>query len=268
LLALAQISFADQQPLVNRVSLSGNSLGLAWTGNSTSYQLQITTNLTAPDWIPVLETARTNASVPVVAKAAFFRVVPPSTNQGSVVLTITNLSTGDWDIFTNVPQSNGDLLFDGMTNGTSVQDIIDFPASELEKFDVAFDGQGGFTLVTNSHALSWGGTVSSTQGPGPNEITYTGIATNSVASYSFTAVTDPDDWGVFGGLIGAMNWLYCLPGFAGSHLGCTGNCVNQAVICAFQLKASYCTYVETIDGSGLLTNGPPICNATCQTGCK
>jgi hypothetical protein len=259
-----------EQPQVTQVTLGSGRLSLVWTGNSAAYEVQGTTNLAAPNWLTVLDTARTNAAVSAVAPTAFFRVVPPDTNFNSVVLNVTNETTGDTVMFTQLPQTNADLVFDGPTNynGSGFQVQMIFPATELQKFDIAFDNQGDFTLVTNAQSIGWGGFISSVAGPGTNEITYSGYATNYTGVFTFSAVTDPDEGNAFGGFIGAMCWLYCAPGFAAKNLGCASACTLQAITCAFSgFRPSYCNFVTTIDGSGILTNNIN-CVASCQTGCK
>ena len=254
---------------MTQVSFSGNTLNLAWTGDSTSYKVQSTPGLAKPSWVGSVNTARTNIVLPVVGDSAFFRVVPADTNQSSVVLTVTNMTSGDVITFTNVAQTNADLVFNGPANwndsGLQVQMV--FPAAELQKFDIAVDNQGGFVLVTNGQSFGWGGSLTSTPGPGTNQITFTGYATNYTGAYTISAITDPDDWGVFGGLIGSMCWLICQPGFALQGIGCASACSSKAFECALQLKFSYCNFVTSIDGSGILTNNVN-CIANCQTGCK
>ena len=264
--ASAPPSRAGGPPKVTQVTLSGTTLNLAWTGNSTSYLVEKTTTLAAPDWHSAALTARTNIALALTDVSAFFRVAPASTNQSSIVLSVTNMATGDTVTFTNVPQTNADLVFND-PNSSSPQSQMIFPATELQKFDVSFDNQGGFSLVTNGQSFGWGGRIISTPGPGTNQITFSGYGTNYAGTYTVSAVTDPDEGDFFGGFIGSMCWLYCLPGLAGAQLGCAAACTSQATACAFQLKASYCKFVETIDGSGILTNNIK-CNYDCQHGCK
>jgi hypothetical protein len=257
---------AGEVPKVTEVTLSGTTLNHAWTGNSTSYLVEKATTLAAPDWRSAALTARTNIALGVTDGSAFFRVAPASTNQSSIVLNVTNTATGDTVTFTNVPQTNADLVFNDPTSSSPQMQMI-FPATELQKFDIVFDNQGGFSLVTNAQSFGWGGRIISTPGPGTNQMTFSGFATNYAGSYAVSAVTDPDEGGVLGGLIGSMCWLYCLPGLAGAQLGCAAACTSQATSCALQFKASYCKFVETIDASGILTNNIT-CNYDCQHGCK
>lgn len=262
-------TLAVDSPKITQVTKAGGTLSLVWTGNSPGYEVQSTTNLGSPDWLPVLETDRTNAALSVSAPSAFYRVVPPDTNQTTVVLSVTNETTGDTVIFTELPQTNADLVFDGPTNynGSGFQVQMIFPATEMQKYDIALDDQGDFTLVTNAQLIGWGGWVTSVAGPGTNEITYSGYATNYTGTFTFSAVTDPDEGNVFGGLIGAMCWLWCDPGFAVQGLGCSAACTSRAIACAFSLHQSYCNFVTSIDASGILTNNIN-CLANCQTGCK
>jgi hypothetical protein len=264
--ASATSSLAGEPPTVTQVALSGTTLSLAWTGNSPSYQVQSTPSLTTPDWHLAALTVRTNIALSVTDDSAFFRIASGSTNQSSIVLTVTNTSTGDTVTFTNVPQTNADLVFKD-PNSTSPEYHMIFPAAELQKFDIALDSQGGFALVKNAQPFGWGGQIISAPGPGTNQITFSGYATNYAGTYTVSAVTDPDEGGFLGGFIGSMCWLYCLPGLVGAQLGCAAACVSQATTCAFQFKGSYCKLVETIDGSGILTNNIK-CSYDCQHGCQ
>jgi hypothetical protein len=67
--------------MVNVVSLlrmnltrSGTNVALKWSGGSPPYHLERATSLTLSNWSPVLTTNGTNATLPVNAGAAFYRV--------------------------------------------------------------------------------------------------------------------------------------------------------------------------------------------------
>jgi len=267
---LGSQALASEPLRLTAAALQGRALSLGWIGQATSYEVQSSLQLATPQWSTILATTRTNAAVAVSHKAAFFRVVPADTNRSSLVLNVTNELTGDTVAFTDVLQTNADLLFNGPTNwdgsGLPVQMI--FPTAERDRFDIAFDGEGGFNLVTNAQSIGWGGWMTQTPGPGPSDLTYAGYLTNSTSVFTFTAVTDPTPEGdLLGGLIGAASWLYCLPGFAVQQVQCASACTSKAIACAFQFKQVSCNFVTSIDGSGLLTNHID-CLANCQVNCK
>jgi hypothetical protein len=260
---------AQSSTQITQVNLAGGNINLVWTGNSNAaYQIQSTADLTASNWSTVLYVSRTNAALSTAAPLAFFRVAPPSTNFTSIVLNVTNTATGDSITFTQVPQTNGDLVFDGPTNYSGSLNLqMIFPATELQKFDIALDDQGDFTLVTNALPIGWAGYITGFPGPGANQYSFSGYATNYSGVFTFSAVTDTDEGGVLGGLVGAMCWIYCEPGFAAQGLGCASACVSTGIVCAFQIKGPSCNFVTYIDASGILTNSIQ-CNANCSNYCK
>lgn len=68
------IATAQTPPRVVNSAASGGALRLHWTGTAPSYAVQGTPSLTAPDWQPLLLTARTNATIPLPGGTGFFRV--------------------------------------------------------------------------------------------------------------------------------------------------------------------------------------------------
>jgi hypothetical protein len=257
-------------PRITSASLAGGKVSLTWTGNSLSYEVQRTASLVAPNWTSVLATFRTNVLIPVNGDASFFRVVDPKTNANTLVLNATNLATGASVTLTMQPRTNADLRFNAPTNDTAFdQVLVVFPSAELRKFDVSFNDAGGFAMVTNGAPTAYGGWWTKTPGPGQNDITYSGFMTNGADLITFSGVTDPSpDGDAVSGLIGAMQWLYCAPGFAAQQLSCAAACAAQALACAFQFppKLSYCTFVTQIIWSP--NAQAPTCLATCEHGCK
>ena len=133
---------------------------------------------------------------------------------------------------------------------------------------IAFDGKGGFSFVTNGVPTVYGGTWKTEPGPGPNDLTHSGIFTNLTDVFEFRAVTDPaPDNDVGAGLLGGMTWIICLPGFAAKNLQCQAAASALFLTCAFQFKLPYATFTSKIDASGLMTNHIE-CITTCLTGCK
>ena len=257
-------------PRITSAGVAGGKINLNWTGDSLSYEVQRTASLAAPNWTSVLATFRTNVLMPLNGDESFFRVVDPKTNTSSLVLTATNLTTGASVTFTLLPRTNSDLLFSAPTNGTGFdQVLVVFPSAELRKFDVSFDDVGGFAIVTNGAPATYGGWWAKSPGPGKDEMSYSGFATNGADLFAFSGVTDPSpDGDALSGLIGAMQWLYCAPGFAAQQLSCAAACSAQAIACAFQFppKASYCKFVTQITWSPAAQ--APTCSATCDHGCK
>jgi hypothetical protein len=257
-------------PRITSASTAAGKINLTWTGDSLSYEVQRAASLAAPAWTSVLATFRTNVMVPLNGEESFFRIVDPQTNSSSLALTVTNLTTGAAVTLTLQPRTNADLRFNAPTNGTGFDEVLAvFPYAELRKFDVSFNDGGHFAIVTNGAPTTYGGWWTKSPGPGKDEITYSGFATNATDLFAFSGVTDPSpDGDALSGLIGAMQWLYCLPGFAGQQLSCAAACTSQALACAFQFppKSSYCKFVTQITWSpGAQT---PTCTATCDHGCK
>ncbi len=170
---------------------------------------------------------------------------------------MTNLTTADTLTLTLEPRTNADMVFDlpAGENGVGLTELI-LAESELQKFDIAFSSEGGFTIVTNGNPTAWGGSWTNSPGPGANEITYQGYLTDGVDVVTFSAVTDPEPIEVVvSGIVGTINWWRCSEQFAGPWLQCAGACSAQATSCALQFPphSSYCKFVTNVtaafDGS-------------------
>jgi hypothetical protein len=74
--ATLNITVTPAPSITTAVSLQGTNLLLNWAGGIAPYQLQMTTNLTSPDWQPVGDPASsTSLLVPATNDAAFYRIV-------------------------------------------------------------------------------------------------------------------------------------------------------------------------------------------------
>lgn len=255
---------------ITNSGLLNGKIMLAWTASANSYQVQRTESLASPNWTTVLASVRTNAALPLEGRSGYFRVRNANPSSSALVLTMTNLMTTDVLTLTLQTRTNTDLVFNlpPGANGVDVTQLI-FPASELQKFDIAFHSEGDFTIVTNGEPTAWGGSWTTLAGPGTNEITYQGYLTNGADVVMFTAVTDPEPIEeVINGVVGTINWWRCSPVFAGPWLQCAGACTAQAVACAFNFppRASYCNFVTHVSAA---FDGSIICgNYECLHGCK
>lgn len=272
-------------------------IALEWSGDSASYEIQGAPELAPLEWRTRLTTVRTDAVIPTSDTVGFYRVAGRAAAASRLALTTTNTQTGEVVTFDLQPQIGPDLVFHGPANlnGFDLHKLV-LPGTERSKFDLLFDDAGNFTVLTNGVSASQGGRIEAAPGPGANELTYSGVLTNQAGTFTFSAVTYGRLTGTLSavsshreagtdnpagpgggsapagltveGLIGSMQWLLCLPSFAGQQLACAGACANQAVACAFQWppKASYCNWTTKIvwqPGATL-----PECIGTCEHGCK
>jgi len=140
-----------------------------------------------------------------------------------LVESVTNLTTGDVFRFTLAPRTNANWVLNSPATGTNwggVNSIrMTVTPDNLANFDLAFDGAGGFTLVdTNGLSLGIGGWMNTTPGPGPDDISFSGMLTNGTSVASFSGVTDPSPFLV--GLITELAMMFCASAYAVSRLAC------------------------------------------------
>ena len=262
-------SEGSEPPRITSATVADGKLDISWQGPSSSYQVQSATNLAQPVWRNVLSAVRTNVSIPILDNASFFRIVDPDPNFLTLTIAMTNVLTRDGVVLTLEKPPRLDLVFDAETDSASSDPVrVVFPSEGLKLYDIAFDGKGGFSFTTNGVPTVYGGTWKTEAGPGPNDLTHSGIFTNLTDVFEFRAVTDPaPDNDVGAGLLGGMTWIYCLPGFAAKNLQCQAAASALFLTCAFQFKLPYATFTSKIDASGLMTNHIE-CITTCLTGCK
>ncbi len=264
-------SRAAEPPRLTSVALSDGKLDFSWDGPGTAYQIQTASDLAQPVWRNVLSTVRTNASIPVLSGSSFFRIVDPDPNLLTLNLTMTNVVSKEGVSLTLGAPPRMDLIFKVDGESTDSQEFqVVFPSDGLKLYDIAFDGKGGFAIVTNGVPTVYGGTWKTEPGPGPHDVTHSGIFTNAIDVFEFKAVTDPaPDNDVGAGLLGGMTWIYCLPGFALKNLQCQAAASALLFQCAFQFppKVPYGILTTHIDASGILTNHID-CITECKTGCK
>jgi hypothetical protein len=126
--------------------------------------------------------------MPISGTATFFRVLSSVANPPAIQVTISNF-TGESFLAIVQPRTNADLWLSGPTN-LHEGDAIVCQENVLKELDVAWDGGGGFRLLDRSGGPTLnGGFFLINQGPGANQVTYTGMMTNPVGSASFSAVT-------------------------------------------------------------------------------
>lgn len=245
-------------------------LQLEWTTNAYSYQVQRADSPVSTNWTTVLASVRTNVAVPLDGTSGFFRVRSTATDASTLTITMTNLTTGDNLTLIQEPRTNGDIVADmpAGTGGVDLTQLI-FDSAELAKFDVAFTGNGGFTLLTNGTACGWGGYWDTTNGPDTNDLTYTGYLTNETDTVMFTAVTDPEPIEqVVSSIVGTINWWRCSAQFALPWLQCAQACTAQAISCTLSWppRGSYCEFKTHVT---MALDGNVNCGTTeCLHGCK
>jgi hypothetical protein len=70
------ITVVPAPPITSSLVLQGSDLLLSWNGGVAPYQVNMTTNLTSPDWQPVgALTNATNLLLSPTNAAAFYRVL-------------------------------------------------------------------------------------------------------------------------------------------------------------------------------------------------
>ncbi len=237
---------AGTPPQIASVATVNGKVLLTWTGDAYAYEVQSTPSLQAPNWLSVLATTRTNAAIPLGGNAAFFRILTPETNASSLVVTTTNLATGDVFTFTREPQTNADLVFDNFADTNAAAPVMEtLAAADTQQFDFWFDGTGGFLIVSSNGTPSgFGGVMFISPGPGSTQTSFQGLLTNDVAAVSFfaiadsapgrTALKDGGD-GTGGAALGvgdaALSGFWCAPAWAAQNLGCQSGCLAKGVAC-------------------------------------
>ena len=248
------VSLGDDVMRINETSVSNGKLEINWVGSADSFEVQRSDSLGSSGWQAVLATARTNAAIPLASQASFFRVVNPKTNGVTLLMSITNLSDGQWLTSTLLPQTNADLVFNIPTNsGGGGSFPVVYPYAEQRKFDVWLDHDGVYTQFklapTNGASPTTGGWWMTSPGPGLTEVTYDGLVTNESGVFGFSAVTDPSPEGTAGQAAGGFaGALVCLfnGGYQVSQLRCQAACTTRAIACGFQGKAADCKWVSQI----------------------
>ncbi|HLH52571.1 MAG TPA: hypothetical protein VKY92_03055 [Verrucomicrobiae bacterium] len=214
---------------ITKVSTSGGNLQLQWSGQSDLYEVQTTASLSEPNWVPIFNTAGTNALLSSAAGSGFYRVMAAGTSSGPLIISMTNLTTGDIITWTSQLHTNhSDWVFDGPTNWNGAAPQIVFPSDQFTNFDVVYGAGGSFTIVTNGQSTGYGGWVTTTPGPGPGEVTHTGLLTNGTAAVSFSAVDDPSVVIVILGIAAVVAVL----ALAEAVLTCVASSVAGSVSCA------------------------------------
>ncbi len=281
---------AGTPPEITSVAAAKGTVRLTWTGDAYAYEVQTTTSLQSPNWLSVVATARTNAALPLGGNAAFFRVVTPETNVASLVITTTNLATGDVYTFTREPQTNADLVFDNFADTNAATPVMEvLAAADVQQFDFQFDGTGGFLIVSSNGTPSgFGGVMFVSPGPGSTQTSFQGLLTNGVGAVSFSAVADSapgrtalkdggDSTG--GAALGvgdaALSGFWCASAWAAQNLGCQSGCLSKGVACVgffpphFNLEG-YC-YISSRTGVSWNSTGTAIvgtCDSHCVSCCR
>jgi hypothetical protein len=224
-----QLKAQDAQQ-ITRVSTSGGNLQLQWSGQSDLYEVQTTESLSRPNWVPLVNTAATNTLITSFGDSGFFRVMAAPTNSGPLIISVTNLTTGDIITLTSQPRTNhSNWVFDGPTNWNGANPEIVFPSDQFTNFDAAYTVDGGFTLLTNGQPTGYGGWVTTTPGPGPGEVTHTGVLTNATTLVSFSAVDDPTLVIVILGVVAVVAVL----ALTEAVLTCAATAVAGSLSCVF-----------------------------------
>jgi hypothetical protein len=163
-----------------------------------------------------------------------------------------------------------------------------FPVAELQKFDIAFDAAGGFTIVTtNGNPGGSGGVMNSVPGPGPNQTTFSGFLTNGSDMVLFSSVAGPApakpgirplDTGT-GSAAGAgdtgsasFSAVWCASAWAGQNLGCQADAASRTLGCVGffppKLSGGYGYITNQVGVTLTATNIMGSCNSHCVTCCK
>ena len=127
-------------------------------------------------------------------------------------------------------RSSGCVAVETNWNGAAPQ--IVFPSDQFTNFDVVYGAGGGFTLVTNGQPTGYGGWVTTVPGPGPGEVTHTGMLTNATTVVSFSAIDDPNIVIVILGVAAVVAVL----ALAEAVLTCAVTAIAGTVSCAFAGK--------------------------------
>lgn len=261
-------TLALTSPQITGVGVADGTVRLSWTSVSDAYEVQSSTDLASASWRTVLATSRNNVELPQGGAARFFRVVATDTNAVSLLVTATNMSTGDVFRFASQPHTNTDWVLTVATNIAGVDVLqVTLPTAELQKFDVQFDPTGGFTIVsTNGEPSGYGGWLASTPGPGSTEVSYTGFLTNGTTTVTFAAVTDPG----IGPIIAAI--LLVAPAICLAEIVLTGiQCYNasQAAQQACALSFPFPKHLAWIKQNVVFSMAwTPTISINCRTECS
>jgi hypothetical protein len=60
--------------ILAQINISSSAANISWTGSGSSFVIEQTTGLSAPQWTPILTTSVANASIPFTNQTSFFRV--------------------------------------------------------------------------------------------------------------------------------------------------------------------------------------------------
>jgi hypothetical protein len=261
---------AQVAPRITPTSSANGKVGLVWTGDSEHYQVQSLTNLSASAWSPLFETARTNVEIPLNGNSGFLRVVGASTNLGSLVINATNVATGDTFTYTLLPRTNSNWVFNGPTNYQGV-DHVQFVLStdDLRNEDILFDGEFFTLMATNGLPAGYGGWVTSSAGPGANEVTYHGYVTNGTTMVTFSAVNDPNPLAVLLVIVVIAAVACAVEIIAAALVTCALLVPIKAITCFFQSKQPKATLrLFPQFNYGQVTNMVSGCISYCDVECE
>ena len=125
------------------------------------------------------------------------RVAPGKEEIQTLELTVQNLDDGNQLELSMEPRKGaGPWVFTSTAPhpwlGIPVQRQYFISEAEMAKVDIIDDGKGNFTIADrDGNPTDWKGAYTVQEGPGENEITYSGTLTDGVSHLQFTGVTDP-----------------------------------------------------------------------------
>ncbi len=186
---LASLStLTASQPQIVQADPGVDSITLKWLGTAETYEVQSVTNLDAPAWQLTLITARTNATIPATDHASFFRVVDSGSILSNLVLSATNVITDAAQKFTLQNHTPADWRFTEQTSTVLADRAVS--NAEFKQFDLLFDSNGGFTVITeDGEGTGRGGRL--TRSGGPQDGLFKGYITNATRMVSFSGSGNP-----------------------------------------------------------------------------